>query len=219
MWPGQDVTVVGRIAEAREIPLGRSRRKATEAVLSDETGSVRITWFNQGFLARALKSGTNVAVSGKVDAFQNRPVFESPEYDILRPGQEPVSTGRLVPVYPLTAGLVGRTLRGLTWQILQDFLKELEETSPEDVLARTSLLPLTTALRQTHYPDSLQSLVRARRRLAFDELLTLQLSVLSRRQREVGCWKESESRPALISWMVSCRACPSALPGAAPVPG
>ena len=186
LWPGQDVTVVGRISQAREIPLGRSRRKATEAELSDETGSVRITWFNQGFLARTLKSGTDLAVSGKVDAFQNRPVFESPEYDILRPGQEPVSTGRLVPVYPLTAGLVGRTLRGLTWQILHDFLRELEETSPEDILFRTSLLPLSTALLQAHYPDSLQSRDRARRRLAFDELLTLQLSVLSRRQKEVG---------------------------------
>ena len=186
LWPGQELTVVGRITEAREIPLGRSRRKATEAVLTDETGSVRITWFNQGFLARTLKPGTSVAISGKVDAFQNRPVFESPEYDILRPGQESVSTGRLAPVYPLTAGLVGRTLRGLTWQVLQDFLKGLEETAPEDLLSRTSLMPLAKALQQVHYPDSLQSLDRSRRRLAFDELLTLQLSVLSRRQREVG---------------------------------
>ena len=121
-----------------------------------------------------------------MDAYQNRPVFESPEYDILRSGQEPVSTGRLVPVYPLTAGLVGRTLRGLTWQVLQDFLRELEETSSEDVLSRTSLLPLQSALRQAHYPNSLQSRDRARRRLAFDELLTLQVSVLSRRQKEVG---------------------------------
>ena len=186
LWPGQELTVVGRISESREIPLGRSRRKATEAVLTDETGSVRITWFNQGFLARTLKPGTNVAISGKVDAFQNRPVFESPEYDILRPGQEAISTGRQVPVYPLTAGLAGRSLRGLTWQVLQDFLGSLEETAPEDVLSRTSLLSLAAALRQAHYPEDIQSRDRARRRLAFDELLTLQLSVLSRRQREVG---------------------------------
>ena len=186
LWPGQEVTVVGQITESQEVPLGRSRRKATKAVLTDETGSVGITWFNRGFLSRTLKPGTNLAVSGKVDGFQNRPVFESPEYDILRPGQEPVNTGRLVPVYPLTAGLVGRTLRGLTWQILQDFQTELEESSPKDMLSRTSLLPLPTALRQAHYPDSLQSRDRSRRRLAFDELLTLQLSVLSRRQKEAG---------------------------------
>jgi ATP-dependent DNA helicase RecG len=186
LWPGQELTVVGQITESREAPLGRSRRKATEAVLTDDTGSVRVTWFNQGFLARTLKPGTNVAISGKVDSFNNRPVFESPEYDILRPGQEAVSTGRLVPVYPLTAGLTGRNLRGLTWQVLRDFLKGMEETAPDEMLSRTSLLPLATALQQAHYPESLQTRDRARRRLAFDELLTLQLSVLSRRQREVG---------------------------------
>ncbi len=186
LWPGQELTVVGKISESRELPLGRSRRKAAEVVLTDDTGSVKVTWFNQGFLARTLKPGTNVAISGKVDAFNNRPVFESPDYDILRPGQEAVSTGRLVPVYPLTAGLVGRTLRGLTWQVLQEHLKGLEETAPQEILARNSLLPLSEALRRAHYPDSLQSRDLARRRLAFDELLTLQLSVLFRRQREVG---------------------------------
>ena len=86
--------------EARELSLGSSRRKATEAVLSDDTGTVRVTWFGQGFLARSLKPGTSVAVSGRVDVFQNRPVFESPEYDILGAGAEPVNTGRLAPVYP-----------------------------------------------------------------------------------------------------------------------
>ena len=186
LWPGQDLTVAGHITESRELSLGRRRLKATEAVLADETGSVKITWFGQGYLSRSLKPGTNVAISGKVDAFNNRPVFESPEYDILRPGQESYSTGRLVPVYPLTAGLTGRNLRGLTGQALHTFLKNLEETVPNEVLRRTSLIPLGTAIRQAHYPDSLESRDRARRRLAFDELLTLQLSVLARRQREVG---------------------------------
>lgn len=186
LWPGQDITVEGRIAEANERPLGRSRRKATEAVLTDETGSVRITWFGQGYLARSLKPGTGLAVSGRVDAFQNRTVFESPDYDILRPGQPPVNTGRLVPVYPLTQGLTGRTLRGLTWQVLNDHLGLLEETLPEDILSGVALSQLRAALRQAHYPETLESRDRARRRLAFDELLTIQLSVLSRRQREVG---------------------------------
>lgn len=186
LWPGQELTIVGQISESKELTLGRSRRKATEAVLTDDTGSVRITWFGQGFLARTLKPGTNLAVSGRVEGFKNRPVFESPDYDILRPGQEAISTGRLVPVYPLTAGLTGRALRGLTWRVLKDFSSLVEETAPEEMLARTSLPPLAIALRQAHYPDSLRSRDQARRRLAFDELLTLQLSVLTRRQREVG---------------------------------
>lgn len=184
LWPGMSVTVEGRITQAREIPLGRSRRKATEATLADETGQVRITWFGQGFLAKTLKAGTNVAVSGRVDAFQNRPVFESPEYDLLRGGQPALNTGRLVPVYPLTSGLTGRTLRSHTWQNLKGVLDTLPELLPDEMMKRNNLMPLREAVRQAHYPESHGHSDRARRRLAFDELLTLQLSVLSRRQRE-----------------------------------
>ncbi|MYC28606.1 MAG: ATP-dependent DNA helicase RecG [Chloroflexi bacterium] len=184
LWPGMNVTVTGQITQAEEIPLGRSRKKATVATLSDETGQVRITWFGQGFLAKTLKAGASVAVSGRVDAFQNRPVFESPEYDLLRGGQPALNTGRLVPVYPLTSGLVGRTLRSHTWQGLKAALETLPELLPEEVRKRNNLMPLRDAVRQAHYPDSHGHSDRARRRLAFDELLILLLSVLSRRQRE-----------------------------------
>ena len=186
LWPGRELTVEGRITEAREIPLGRQRRKATEATLADDTGHVRVTWFGQGYLARTLKPGTEIAVSGRVDSYQGRPVFESPEYDLLKPGLRPLNTGSLVPVYPLTAGLTGRNLRNLTWQTLQLALPQVLECLPDQVRKRTDLIPLGRAIRQAHYPDSLQDADKSRRRLAFDELLTLQLSVLSRRQKEVG---------------------------------
>ena len=186
LWPGQDVTVVGEIAESRELSLGRRRLRATEATLADDTGSVRVTWFGQGYLSRSLKAGTQVAVSGKVDAFNNRLVFESPEYDVLRSRQAGINTGRLVPVYPLTGGLTGRNLRNLTWQVLKERLDGIEETLPDAVRSGSRLLPLKQAIQEAHYPQDAESCDRARRRLAFDELLTLQLSVLARRQREVG---------------------------------
>ena len=205
LWPGKDLTVTGRITESRELSLGRRRLKATEAVLADDTGSVKVTWFGQGYLSRSLKAGANVAVSGRVDAFNGRPVFESPEYDILRAGQAAVNTGRLVPVYPLTAGLSGRTLRNLTWQAINGLLAEVDETLPNDVLSSTRLIPLKNAIREAHYPQDMENLDRARRRLAFDELLTLQLSVLARRQREVGLLEglQIEADPELIESLLS----------------
>ena len=186
LWPGRELTVEGRITEAREISLGRQRRKATEAMLADETGHVRVAWFGQGYLARSLKPGTEIAVSGRVDSYQGLPVFESPDYDLLKPGLRPLNTGSLVPVYPLTGGLTGRNLRSLTWQALGLTLPQVAESLPDPVRKRTGLIPLAQAIRQAHYPNSLQDGDEARRRLAFDELLTLQLSVLSRRQQEVG---------------------------------
>ena len=167
--------------EAQEVWRGRVR---TEAVLGDDTGNIRITWFGQTYLARSLKPGTMVAVSGKVGVFNNRLVFESPMYEILKPGQPAVNTGRILPVYPLTEGLKIHTMRGLTKQALEGWLGGIEEYLPPPLLARTGLMPLPEAIRQAHYPDDLGKWAGARRRLAFDELLTLQLSVLARRQRE-----------------------------------
>ncbi len=186
LWQGQELTVEGQITEARALSLGRSRRKATEAILADDTGVAKITWFGQQYLARSLRPGTRIAVSGRVESFSGRPVFESPEYDIIRPGQPTLNTGRLAPVYPLTAGLTGRTMRNLVWQALESCLGQVKETLPDPVLSRTRLMPLAGALRQAHYPDSLEQRDSARRRLAFEELLTIQLSVLSSRHQEVG---------------------------------
>ncbi len=200
--PEQEVTVAGRLWEMREVRLGRQgpRKSDAKAVLSDETGNVEITWFGQGFLARSLKPGSRIAVSGKVGIFQGRPVFEGPEYDDVSRGQTPVNTGRLAPVYPLTAGLTGRNLRRLTWRALNDCLAGVEDPLPPRMLARTGLLPLQPAIQQAHYPDRPARLEQARRRLAFDELLTLQLWVLAhRRRRSQGMTGVAiETSPALL---------------------
>jgi ATP-dependent DNA helicase RecG len=181
--PGQEHTVIGQLWEAREVSLGQlGKLKATEAVLSDETGNIKVTWFGQGFLARTLKPNSRLAVSGKVDVFRNQLVFESPEYEVLAEGQAPIHTARFVPVYPLTEGLTARNLRRLTWQSLSGWLGGVEEIIPATLLSRTRLMPLLAAIQQAHYPDNVEFWAAARRRLAFDELLILQLSVLSRRR-------------------------------------
>jgi ATP-dependent DNA helicase RecG len=182
--PDQDCTVIGHLWEAREVTLGQQGRlKATEAVLSDDTGNIKVIWFGQGYLARTLKANSRIAVSGKVDVFRGQPVFQSPEYEVLSGSQPPIHTGRLAPVYPLTEGLTARNLRRLTWQALNQWLGGVAEVLPPDLLARTRLTPLQPAIFQAHYPDDQESWSKARRRLAFDELLTLQLAVLSRRRQ------------------------------------
>jgi ATP-dependent DNA helicase RecG len=183
--PGMDCTVTGTVWEARQIAQGPGgKRKDTEAVLGDESGNIKVIWFGQGYLARALRPNSRLAVSGRVEAYRGQLVFQSPEYDLLDQGQPPLHTGRLVPVYPLTEGLTGRNLRRIAWQALTDWLGGIVETLPTDILARCRLPVLTEAIRQGHYPDDLPSWEAARRRLAFDELLTLQLAVLARRRQQ-----------------------------------
>ena len=191
---GKEQTIVATVWEATETKRG-ARRASTQAVLGDETGNVRAIWFGQGFLAKTLKTGAMVVISGPVKTFKGRHVFESPEYELLTGQEELVHTGRLVPVYPTTEGLPQRTIRRIVRAALKAGLKDVVETLPADLRRREGLVSLPDAISQIHYPDTQADLESSRRRLAFDEMLLLQLAVLSRRR----AWREVEEGVPLIS--------------------
>ena len=183
--PGEECTVVATIWEAREVAKGpKGGRRDTEAVLSDETGNLKVIWFGQRYLARSLKPGSQIAISGKASVFRGQLVFENPEHEMLDASGPGAHTGRLVPIYPLTEGLTRRNMRRLTWQTVQNWVGGLEDALPDDILARTELMPLLDAVYQAHYPKEMETWELARRRLAFDELFTLQLAVLARRRMQ-----------------------------------
>ena len=183
--PGEECTVVATIWEAREVAKGpKGGRRDTEAVLSDETGNLKVIWFGQRYLARSLKPGSQIAISGKASVLRGQLVFENPEHEMLDASGAGAHTGRLVPIYPLTEGLTRRNMRRLTWQTVQNWVGGLEDALPDDILARTELMPLLDAVYQAHYPKEMETWELARRRLAFDELFTLQLAVLARRRMQ-----------------------------------
>ena len=184
--PGQECTVVATVWESRVIRQGPGgRRQDTEAVLGDDSGNVRVIWFGQRHLARTLQPGRVVAISGKADVFRGQPVFESPAVEPLEHGHSSIHTGRMVPVYPLTEGLTARALRGFTWDALDNWLEGVEETLTPEVVGAdktAGMMPLREAIFQAHYPDGEETWRAARSRLAFDELLILQLAVIGRRR-------------------------------------
>ena len=189
---GKKQTVLGTVSEISQSAFG-SKRSSAHAVLSDSTGGVRVTWFNQGYLVNTLRPGMKLFVSGKVAEFRSHLLFQNPEYEILRGQGDLVHTGRLVPVYSLVEGLYQRTVRSIIKRALDDCLPQLEEYLPEDVLHRNGLLGIESAFSQIHYPDSAAAAETARQRLAFDELFLLQMAVLRRRQ----AWQELEGGIAL----------------------
>jgi ATP-dependent DNA helicase RecG len=181
----EEQTVVVTIWEARRTRLGRSLQ-AAEAVVGDETGNVRVVWYNQPYLAQRFKSGSRYVLSGRVSIHRGGRVLESPEYEELRSdgGMESlVQPGRLFPVYPLTEGITQQTLRRIVREALARSADAVQETLSDDILRRQSLLPVRRALWQAHYPDNPQAYEVARRRLAFEELFLLQLGVLARRSQ------------------------------------
>jgi ATP-dependent DNA helicase RecG len=177
---GEEVTIVARVESAatRETRGGVTLFKA---LLSDGTGMIEATWFNQPYLADRIQRGQQIVVSGKVDEYLGRPCFTSPQWEPLQ--RELLHTGRLVPVYPLTEGIAARWLRGLVKRTVDYWAPRLPDPLPPSVREQYDLLDLGAALQQAHYPDSHKALEKAQRRLAFGELFVLQLGVLRARHR------------------------------------
>jgi len=184
---GIEQTIVATVWDASEKSTSK-RRRATEAIVGDESGNIRVVWFNQPYIAKKLAPNSRIAISGKVGSFRGRKVFESPEWEPIET-DDLIHTGRLVPVYPLTAGLSPRVVRKLVKGTIDRWLPEFPDFLPEEIRVRAGLLALPEAIRQAHYPESEQSKSQARKRLAFDELFLIQLGVLAKKrdwQQETG---------------------------------
>ena len=182
---GEEPTIIVNVWQAQEIMLGG--RRSTEAIVGDETGNVRVVWFNQPYLARKLATNTMIVVSGRVSLFKGRHVFESPEWELIE-DKELIHTGRLVPIYPLTQGLRPRQVRKLMKEVVDQWAWQVEDFLPDEVKRHCNLLELLEAISQAHYPDDEVVKDKARVRLAFNELFILQLGVLSKKRY----WQESQ---------------------------
>ena len=182
LYPGGTFTVEGQLVDIRSASVGQRRLQLAEGVLQDDTGHIELQWFGQGYLARSLKRGDHMVVSGKVEIHRGRLSISSPEYDVITPRQPPLNAGRVTPVYRLTQGMTARNLRSLTWQAVTRSAGKIPETLPDDMLQRTGLAGLPDAVRDVHYPADSAAADRGRRRLAFDEILAFQLAILGRRR-------------------------------------
>jgi ATP-dependent DNA helicase RecG len=187
---GEEQTVIATVWSAGETTIGR--RKATEAIVGDETGTMRLIWWGQTHVARQLRTGMRVAFSGRVSVFRGRRQMENPEWEPL--DAESLNTRRLVPVYPSTEGLPQRLLRRLVWQALELSAHRMPEALPPELRQRLDLPPVAEALRQIHFPDTREMAQRARRRFALEELLVIELGVVRRKK----AWQEGAKAPALV---------------------
>ncbi len=187
-------TTIGRIASVRTV---RGRRRRFIALLEDGSGRLECVWFaGLKHVGRALSPGDLVAVSGKVTRFDRRLQMVHPEVEVVSDSEEDtrLHTGRIIPVYTTSARMkdermTTRALRRLIHDALEDLGRDLPDPLPVSLRDRYGLLPLPQALRAIHFPDSMEDVEAARRRLAFDELLGLQLylgRVRQDRRRQSG---------------------------------
>ena len=190
LTPGEDQTATGFIWETSVVRLG-PRRQGSKAIIGDDSGNIEIVWFNNTWVGHSLKANQQIAVSGRVRIFRGRKVFENPEYEVLS-DKSSTHTGRLVPVYPLTEGLYQRTVRNLVRRTLELCIGKVSEFLDDSLIRRRGLLPVGEAIAQAHFPEDEEVKEKARVRLAFNELLLMQLRVLARKRE----WQlRQEARP------------------------
>lgn len=151
----------------------------TEAIASDETGSVRLIWFNQPYRAAALKSGQAYYLTGVYELRRGRFAIMNPNLEKV--SDMPLNTARIVAVYRETKGLRSQQIRAAINQALS-VVAELPESLPGSVMSQNKLMSRQEALRTLHVPDSMQLLEQSQRRLGFEEVFQLSLASLLNKQ-------------------------------------
>ena len=169
---GEKVTVEAKVDRVERKITFRRRMRLTEALVSDETGSMKIIWFNQPFIAQSLREGDIYRFSGKVDFNSGFLTLNNPSYE-KREGPS-VNTAGLLPVYHEDYLLTSRWLRRQIHPLVP-LAQKIPETLPELLLKNYKLLGLPQAVQRIHFPGTARERDAARRRLAFEELFLIQL--------------------------------------------
>ncbi|MGB9594744.1 MAG: DEAD/DEAH box helicase, partial [Candidatus Poribacteria bacterium] len=165
--------------------------KYSKTVIYDQTGTASLIAFGKRiqYIVNSLKLDTKVIVSGKFKREYGEIQTTEFTYEVLSDEDaELIHTGRIVPVYPLTANLNQRSLRRWIKSVVDDYASFVPEILPQDIIERYSLLDRSSAIRNIHFPDSQKLLDSARHRLAFDELFLLELGLGLRKKS----WDMSE---------------------------
>jgi ATP-dependent DNA helicase RecG len=180
---GEVISARVSVADIRVEASFRRRVQRTIAVLEDETGTIEATWFGRRYIERRLHPGLRVIVSGKLKHFGRKRTLDNPDFQPEGNDDELLHVGRIVPVYRLTAGLTANRLRVAIREILDRAGNAYREYLPNELRAARGLVDIGPALEEAHYPASFEGRDAALRRIAFDELLALQVGMVGRRRQ------------------------------------
>jgi ATP-dependent DNA helicase RecG len=203
--PGTEASIEATVASVR--PLRRARgRRDLEATLRDQSGILRAVWFHQPYLSSTLKVGERYVFSGSVHAFRG-PELHNPEFEAAEGEGDHLHVGRIAPRYALTEGVTERWLRARV-RVALDRLKPPPEVLSGEWRARLTLPPLPVAFERIHFPEDVAEVDSARRRLALEEILALQVALQLARRRHL----EAHSAPLLQAGDPAMRRYLEALP-------
>jgi ATP-dependent DNA helicase RecG len=181
--PGEIVTIRGEIKSFANV-FTKHGKKMQVASVFDDSGKIDVIWFNQIYLISVLKPGMLLNLAGEISWFGRKMSLISPDYEIVNASNDANSlhTGRLVPIYPETEGVSSKWLRGRIAYLIEQGLADLPDPTPDFIKKQYGLMNLSDAIKSIHYPISAENAKAAKTRLAFDELMLLQLTALEKRR-------------------------------------
>ena len=171
---GEEV-LIEAMATGRINEMHKGKMTISRLVVKDQTGTCLITWFNQGYLRDKFQAGRMYRFFGKISNRNGRLEMNSPVYDEIDKSK---NTGRIIPIYPLTYELKQNTLRKIMENGLAEAEGLLPETLPEYIMKENNLWDINNTIERIHFPVELSDFNKARERLVFEELLTMQLALL-----------------------------------------
>ncbi|MBZ9572078.1 ATP-dependent DNA helicase RecG [Patescibacteria group bacterium] len=173
--------IQGKILEIENTRTWKKRMILTQAIIEDESGAIKVVWFNQPYLIKVLKPKGFVCLAGKVVLGDKGIYLSNPTYEKISKKADLIHTGRIVPVYPETEGLSSRWLRWILRPLLIKFQNKIPDPLPEKIRKQYQLFPIEQAIWQIHFPNSLKLAKKARQRFSFEELFFISLLVLRER--------------------------------------
>ncbi len=182
---GTSATIAARVTDLRVEKTWRRGVQRTIATLVDDSGAVDAIGYGRRFIERRLAVGATIVATGRVKAMGWTKQLEAPEFSPIGGGDQ-VSAGRIVPIYRLTRGVTALSLRRAVRTLLDQFGSDLVDPLPESVQTRNGLMPLAQAIEALHWPEEFALRDAALRRLAFDELLAVQIALVHRSRRRAG---------------------------------
>ncbi len=174
------VTLQGEIVSIKNI-YTRSHKIITQGIFNDNTEPVNLTWFNMPYITKGLKAGDRVQISGKLIRYKNKLSIMVPKWELMENVDDlfaltpqTLHTGRIVPIYPETAGITSKSIRTKIDKYLPTIIDKIEDPLPD--IVRGEMLTLPEAISKVHFPNTMEDINASRERLGFDELFYVSLA-------------------------------------------
>lgn len=180
--PGQTATIVGELRRVRS--RGPQHKLSVSALVVDGTGELQVRWFNSPFLTDRFHDGMILRVTGRIEVTERGASMANPTTVIIDDDEDPFAgdADRYDPVYSASAQISSRDIRRAIRCILDDAARQVVDFVPESIRLARRFPPRSTAYQRIHFPLAPDDAALARRRLAYDEFLLMQLAVRMRRR-------------------------------------